>query len=63
MWGLLLRGFYLFFSNLVIVLFGEPMVRWVFFKGANWLVKLTPTKLDDKFIQKLEEEYKKKHGE
>lgn len=63
MWGLIIKGITLFFSNLMIVLFGEPMVRWIFFKFMNWFVNITPTDIDNRILSKIEEEYKKKHGE
>lgn len=62
MMALLMKGVTLFFTNLIVVLVGEPMVQWVFFKVTKWIAEKTPTKLDDEFIEKLESEYNKKKG-
>lgn len=62
MWGLIIRGASLLVTNLLVTLFGEPMMRWLLFKFLNWLVKLTPMTWDDTLVKKLEDEYNKKFG-
>lgn len=58
---IIIAGVLAFSTKIIITLFAEPMVSWVFFGTAKWLAKLTPTKVDDKFVNKLETEYKKRN--
>lgn len=54
---LLIKALILFGENLLIAIFGEPTIKWVFFKIAKWVAKKTPTTLDDEFVEKVEENY------
>lgn len=63
MWGFLIKTLYTFFYNLLIVLIGESMIQWAFFKTARWVTSKTPTKVDDEFIEKLEDSYKRSKGD
>jgi len=62
MWIFFLKALGMFGTNLLIALFGEPMIQWVFFKAAHWVTKLTKTTLDDEFVDKLEDTYNKRNG-
>lgn len=60
MWVFFVKALTAFGYNLLIALVGEAMIQWVFFKVTKWLAKKTPTKIDDEFVDKLEENYKNK---
>ncbi|WAX14258.1 hypothetical protein ECO319P1_00099 [Escherichia phage ECO319P1] len=60
MYAFLIKALILFGENLLIAIFGEPTIKWVFFKIAKWLANKTPTTIDDEFIEKIEENYPKK---
>lgn len=60
--ALLVKGLALFFTNLLVVLVGEPMIQWAFFKATKWLAQKTKTTVDDEFLVKLEDSYNKRNG-
>ena len=43
------------FSQLGAKLFSEAMVKWMIMRGGDMLVKMTDTKHDDEFWNKLRE--------
>lgn len=61
MWPFFIKALGMFATNLMIALFGEPMIQWVFFKVAHWVVKQTKTTIDDEFVDKLEDNYNKRN--
>lgn len=63
MWGFIARPVSMFFYNLMVALVGESMIQWAFFKTARWVTSKTPTKVDDEFIEKLEDSYKRSKGD
>lgn len=60
MWVFFVKALTAFGYNLLIALVGEAMIQWVFFKVTKWLASKTPTKIDDEFVDKLEDNYKNK---
>lgn len=62
MWAFFVKALVAFGYNLMVALIGEAMIQWVFFKVTRWLTSKTKTKVDDEFIEKLEDNYKRGKG-
>lgn len=60
MYAFLMKALLMFGENLLIALVGEATIKWVFFKVAHWLAKLTKTTVDDEFVDEIEKNYPKK---
>lgn len=60
MYAFLLKALLMFGENLLIAIFGEATIKWVFFKIAHWITSKTKTTVDDEFVQQVEDNYGKK---
>lgn len=56
--GLLAKGIKVIGTKVLISLFSEKMLEWVFWKVAKLIVASTKTPHDDAFLVELEKAYK-----
>lgn len=60
MYAFFIKALLMFGENLLIALVGEATIKWVFFKIAHYITKLTKTTVDDEFVDEIEKNYGKK---
>lgn len=58
----LLKGMLAVLIKVLTAAASEPLMKWLFFKVAEELVKRTDTKHDDEFLAKVKETYEQSNG-